>query len=376
MPTMTLLDRAIAKQFLINVIVLFVILCGFVVIIDVSLHADEFLRLAERIGSQDGEPVGGLRKALIALVLCADLWWPKLLQLYNFLLGMVMVASMGFTCTQMLRNREFIAMMAAGIGLHRVMRPILLVAIALTAVQMLNQELVIPRIAPLLVREHEDAGNHRLGVGSVPLTLDGQGRLFRAETFDADTGELGGLYILERDDQGRATRAITADSARYDGAAWVLTNGHAEPRSRAAVGARVPADRVESSLDPQELRMIRFASYKQSLSFSQTARMLDRSTLVDPEQRAKLERIRWGRFSMMISSLLSLLIAMPFYIQRVPTNMVSQSLKCAPFAITALIGGILGASVGIPGIPAAVGVFVPVMILSVVAVAQFSSLKT
>lgn len=373
---MTLLDRAIAKQFLINVVVLFVILCGFVVVIDVSLNADQFLRLAEQIGSQDGGEVGGLRKGLIALVLCADLWWPKLLQLFNFLLGMVMVASMGFTCTQMLRNREFIAMMAAGIGLHRVMRPILIVALGLTTLQAINQELIIPKIAPLLVRDHEDAGNHKLGSAAVSLTLDGQGRLFRADRFDADTGEMFGVYVLERDEQGRATRVVTAESAKYENDAWLLTNGFAEPRQRASVGARSAASRIESSLDPEELRMNRFESYKQALSFSQVGKMLDRSTLKDPEQRARLERIRWGRFSMMISSLLSLLIAMPFYIQREPTNMVTQSLKCAPFAIAALIGGILGASVGIPGLPAAVGVFVPVMILSVVAVAQFSALKT
>jgi lipopolysaccharide export system permease protein len=376
---MTLLDRAIARQFLTNVVVLFVILCGFVVIIDVSLNADQFLLLAERIANADlpeGQDAGGLRKGVIALVLCADLWWPKLLQLYNFLLGMVMVASMGFTCTQMLRHREFIAMMAAGIGLHRVMRPIMIVALGLTSLQIVNQELIIPRIAPLLVRDHQDAGNHKLGEASVSLTPDGQGRLFRAGAFDADTGEITGVFILERDADGRALRAIVADTARYENGAWVFENGYEEPRERASMGSRRPIDRIESSLDPDELRMDRFESYKQALSFSQVGNMLDRESLADPDQRSRLERIRWGRFSMMISSLLALLIAMPFYIQRVPTNMVVQSLKCAPFAILAVIGGILGASVPIPGLPAAIGAFVPVMILSIVAVAQFSGLKT
>jgi len=373
---MTLLDRYIARQFLTNVVALFVILFGFVVVIDVSLNADELMLTAARVGAADGIEPSGVRKALIAVLLAADLWWPKLLQLFNFLLGMVMVAAMGFTFTQMLRHREFIAMMAAGIGLHRVMRPVLLVALALTGVQLLNQELVIPRIAPLLVREHEDAGNHKMGEASVPLTVDGQGRLFRAQSFNADTGHLTGVYILERDDEGRATRVITADAARYENGAWQLENGMAEPRSRSAVGPRVPIDRIESSLDPHELRMNRYKSYRQALSFSQVGSMLARDTLADPDQRARLERIRWGRFSMMLSALLSLVIAMPFYIQRTPTNMIVQTLKCAPFAILALIGGILGASVAIPALPPALGVFIPVMILSVVAVAQLSSLKT
>lgn len=368
---MSLLDRAIARHFLTNVVLLFVILCGFVVVIDISLNMDRFLRAAGEIG-----PGGGVRRLLIAFVLIADLWWPKLLQLYNFLLGMVLVAGMGFTCAQMTRDREFIAMMAAGISLHRVLRPILVVAVFLLGLQVLNQELVIPRIAPLLVRDHGDAGDHRLGAASVPLTADGQGRLFRADSFDADTGELGGLFILERDDEGQATRAVIAESAVYEDGGWNLVNARAEPRGRLGAGPAVPIDRIESSLSPNELRMNRYRAYRQALSFAQVGRMLDRQTLVDPGQRARLERIRWGRFSIMASAVLSLLIAMPFYVRREPTNMVVQSLRCAPFAVAALIGGILGASAAIPGVPAALGVFIPVMILSVVAVAQLSALKT
>lgn len=373
---MTLLDRYIARQFLVNALALFVILCAFVVVIDVIMNMDRFLRMAADLGARDGQPAGGLRRVLVAAVLIADLWWPKLLQLYNFLLGMVMVAAMGFTCSQLTRHREFIAMMAAGIGLHRVMRPILVVALGLTGLQVINQELVIPRIAPLLVREHRDAGNHSLGVASVSLTEDGQGRLFRAGAFDADTGELRDLYVMERDADRHAARAIHAESATYRNGGWDLVNAVAEPRGRAAAGRPEPIARIESSLDPDRLRMNRFESYKQALSFRQVGEMLARDTLADPEQRDALQRIRWGRFAMMLSGLLSLAIAMPFYVRREPTNMVVQSLKCAPVAITALIGGVLGASAAIPGVPAALGVFLPVMILSVVAVAQVSGLHT
>ena len=42
----------------------------------------------------------------------------------------------------------------------------------------------------------------------------------------------------------------------------------------------------------------------------------------------------------------------------------------------ALVGGVVGASAAIPGLPATIGVFIPVMILSVVAVAQVSAMKT
>tara|TARA_R110000765_G_scaffold426422_1_gene541997 strand:- start:1679 stop:2803 length:1125 start_codon:yes stop_codon:yes gene_type:complete len=374
---MSLLDRYIARQFLTNVVLLFVILFSFIIVIDVSLNIDQFLDMAKRLGAQtsDQDP-GTIRRTVLSILLIADLWWPKLLQLYNFLLGMVMVGAMGFTFSQMSKSRELIALMAAGIGLHRIIKPVLVVAIGLTALQLVNQEFIIPRIAPLLVRGHENAGDHKLSVDSVPLTKDGQGRLFRAASFDANSNTLEGLYILERNEAGYTTRAITAQSATYTNGGWDLTNATAQSRTQTTVGQPQPIERIESSLDPNELRINRYESYSQALSFAQAREMLNRDTLKDPKKRARYERIALGRFSMMISGILTLIIATPFYATREPKNMVIQSIRCAPIAIITLIAGVIGATAAIPGLPTTVGVFIPVMILSVVAVAQFSALKT
>ncbi|MFG0246979.1 MAG: LptF/LptG family permease [Phycisphaerales bacterium JB052] len=374
---MMMLDRYIAKQYLINVIALMLILFSFVVVIDASLNIDRFMEMAERLATQNGgDAPGSIRRWLVTLLLIADFWWPKLLQLYSFLIGMILVGAMGFTFAQMTRNREFIALMAAGVGLHRVMKPVVIVALIFMGLQIINTEVLIPRVAPLLVRDHDDIGSRALGGAKVPLTLDGSGRLFRAAEFDADTGTMSGVYILERDENGKATRAITADQAIHRGQGWDLINGVARQRGVSTPQPPAPIDRIESSLDPNELRMNRYESYAQSLSFTQVSQMLARPTLTDPVKRARYARIKWGRFAIMISSLLALLIAMPYYITREPQNMVVQSLKCAPIAIIALIGGVLGASASIPGLPPAIGVFIPVMILSIVAVAQVSALKT
>jgi len=374
---MTILDRYIARQYIFNVLALLFILFSFVLVIDVSLNMDRFLRLAERMGAQNtGEDISSVRRAVVTVLLIADLWWPKLLQLYNFLIGMILVGAMGFTFSQMTKHREFVAMMTAGVGLHRVMRPVLVVAFCFTGLQIVNMELVIPKIAPLLVRDHGDAGSRQLGSASVPLTLDGSGRLFRAASFNADTDTLTGVYILERDEQGKAARVITAKSATYANNTWVLTDGLAQIRGTETIAPATPIATIDSSLDPNELRMNRYESYSQALSFRQVSQMLDRESLTDPGKRARYTRIKWGRFAVMISSLLALVISMPFFITREPKNAVIQSLKCAPIAIISLIGGILGASASIPGLPPALGVFIPVMLLSVIAVAQISSMKT
>ncbi|PCI09008.1 hypothetical protein COB72_07320 [bacterium] len=374
---MTILDRYIARQYIFNVMALLVILFSFVLVIDVSLNMDRFLRLADNLGIQNAdEAPSTIRRWIVTVLLIFDLWWPKLLQLYNFLIGMILVGAMGFTFSQMTRNREFVAMMAAGVGLHRVVRPVIIIAIGFTVLQVINTELIIPRIAPLLVRDHGQAGTHQLKAAAVPLTLDGSGRLFRAASFDSETETLQGVYILERDDQGKASRVITANTATYSNGGWDLVNGKAQIRGSALIEPFTPLARIETSLDPNELRMNRFESYSQALSFRQISQMLNRETLTDPAKRARYTRIKWGRFAMMISSLLALIISMPFYITREPKNMVLQSIKCAPIAIISLIGGVLGASASIPGIPPAIGVFLPVMLLSIIAIAQVSSMKT
>lgn len=380
---MSILDRYIARQYLINVVVLLTILFSFVVVIDVSLNFERFTKVATAL-AQEGTPEGVepeepgfIRRTMLTILVIVNLWWPRLLQLFNFLLGMVLVAAMGFTCAQMNRNREFLAMLAAGLGLARVIRPIMVIAALLSGVQLLNQELIIPRIAPLLTRDHGEAGKVELGTSAVKLIEDGENRVFHAKSFDADAEVMTGMTVFERDEEGRPLRAISAEQATWRDGGWDLTNGVAEPRGRRS-GARFesePLDRIETALGPTELKMDRFQSFRQAMSFSQLGQMLDQPGR-DPKSSHQLERLRWGRFAIVLANLLTLLIAIPFYATREPTNMVAQSLKCAPIAIISIMGGVLGASAGIPGVPAGLGVFIPVMILTVIALARSTNIPT
>ncbi len=379
---MSILDRYIARQFLINVATLFVILFSFVIVIDVSLNIERFFdRAVELHTGDDGEAPGFVRKVVVTALVVADLWWPRLLQLFNFMLGLVMVAAMGFTCTQLSRHREFLAMLAAGLSLHRVGRPILAVAIGLTMIQAVNQEVMLPRIAPLLSRDHGDAGKRGLGETPVPLTPDGAGWIYRADAFDADEGVLRGVYILERDPETKqAVRQITATRATWNDGGWDLTNGREQYITRRDGSARDEqpraVHRVETALDPATLKLNQYREYRNALSFAQAGQMLKKGSTLDPQTRRDLSRVRWGRVSMMLSALLTLIIAMPFFVTRTPGNMLVQSLKCAPISIGALVLGVLGSSAALPGIPPWLGAFLPVMALSTIAVAMISLVKT
>lgn len=398
---MNTLDRHIARQYLFNVIALMVVLFSFVVMIDVALNIGRFLTRAEQL--HHGTELGSLRKAVVTTMLVVDIWWPRLLQLFNYTIGLGLMGAMGFTFTQLVRHREIVAMLAGGISLYRTIRPVLVVAALMMGLRVINQEFVIsnPRIAPLLGRDPSEAGKRELGEFQVPPTPDGNNNVLFAHRFDPKTNTMYGVELWKRE-KGIVTSRVSADEARWTGAkqvspsdeghvpggsssgTWVLTNPSVnrlelgKPGEGAVLNTRAaaaPPKFLETDLEPATLLFNRFASFSQSLSWLQIGEMLD-SPRLKPEMREKLERIRWGRVSTMFSAVLSLLITMPFFLMREPRNMLLQSLKCAPVGIISLMGGVLLSAMPVPGLPAGFAVFLPVVILLPVAIATLSSIRT
>jgi lipopolysaccharide export system permease protein len=466
---MSLIDRYIAKSYLTNVVALLVILFSFVVTVDVSLNLNRFARAAAQAieretqaaraaennpentpannsdpapepGTQTTESTSSLTHLLKVVALVADLWWPRLLMLFNFLIGLVMIGAMGFTCAQMVRHSEFVAILASGQSLHRVWKPILLVSTSLIALQAANQQWVLPRIAPLLTRDTGDAGKHDLAAANVPMTVDGDNRVWAARLFDPATETLTDVIVYERTDDGRAIRTLTAPSATWDGGAWVLKSPHLIVHDRAAqkriddAASKPTADEpavattqpapdiqpdpateskpdtepsaetvpnaaeqgepnltIETNLSPVELSRLRFASFSRNLSWSQIGAIIRRNEAQAAQRlsigdtraaqrfakRARdLERVRFGRVSVMLASLLAIVICLPMFVTRVPRNMAIQSLKCAPVALAALMGAMLGAEAPLPGLAPQLAVFLPVLLLAPIAVLTASSVET
>lgn len=377
---MTTLDRYIARQYFFNVVALLVLLFSFVVVVDVTLNIDRMFKVAAKFAP--GETLSGPVKLWVVLRLATDLWWPRLLQLFSFLLGMVLMAAMGFTLSQIVRHRELVAMLASGISLRRAARPILAVAVLMTLVQIADQELVLPRIAPLLTRDHGDAGTHQMKDFPVALTSDSTSRLFYARSFEpgeANTGRLTGLYVWERGAGGKPERLVTAPSAAWRDGAWELDDATVTQLDAADTPAgpavAVAGMRISTDLDPTALLMRRYANFSHSLSWGQMSGLLGSENL-DPRLRDRLERIRYGRVSTVIANLLAMLIVMPFFLTREPKNMVLQSLKCAPIGMITLLGAVLGAAAPVPGIPPALAAFLPVLVLAPIAAGSLAAMKT
>ncbi|MCE2653138.1 MAG: LptF/LptG family permease [Planctomycetaceae bacterium] len=415
--SLSILDRYIARQFLINIAVLLVLLGSFVVLVDASLNLQRFLGVAEATLREQGQSSAGpIKRALTAVILAADLWWPRLLQLYNYLVGIVLIGAMGFTFAQLVRHREIVAALAGGISLTRLIRPVLLVAAAMITLQIINQEVVIPRIAPLLLRSNTEITRRDFSSFPVPITPDSQGRLIMAQRFDPNAadgaGELIKPHIWESDTAGRLIRRISADKATFistpanpansakpsappapaaapaapaTAGYWKL---HAPvvtrlalvdaPGSQAGASASATArapDRLVTDLDPTALKVAHYRTFSQSLSWLQIREAVA-SPATSPQLREQLLRIGWGRVAVIVCVFLSLLIAIPFFLTREPRNMVAQTLKAAPISIGALLGSILGTAAPLPGLPVEAAVFVPVLALLPMAIAMLTSMKT
>lgn len=376
---MSTLDRYIARQYFFNVVALLVLLFSFVVVVDLTLNIDRMFKVAATFDSE----LTGIRRVGLVASLAADLWWPRLLQLFVFLLGMVLMAAMGFTLSQIVRHRELVAMLAGGISLRRAARPVMVVAALMTLVQVADQELLIPRIAPLLTRDHGDAGKHELKGFGVPLTSDASRRLFYAQSFEPNPGILRSVTIWERNADGRPVQQVTAPEARWTGTAWEMESATVRPLEmiNVAPGSSTPgapparALTITTDLDPTALTLRHYANFSHSLSWRQISGLLATPEL-DPALREKLLRIRYGRISTILSNFLAMLIVMPFFLTREPKNMVLQSLKCAPVGIITLLGAVLGASAPFPGLPPAVAAFLPVMVLAPIAAGSIASMKT
>jgi len=378
---MNTLDRYIARQYLFNALALLVILFSFVVAVDVALNLDKFLKSAtDMMGPTGG---GEVRRIVLATLLVFDLWWPRLLQLFTYLVGLVLVAAMGFTFTQMVRNREMVAVLAGGISLHRLMRPVLIVAAVFLVIKVIDQECVLsqPKVAALLARDTNDAGVREWKDFPVRLASDSDHRVWLARRFDPGAGEMEDVTIWVRDAGGQAQSIIHADKAQWRAGGWDLTGSRHESTtlalsgSSAVVGRDSAPTRILTDLDPSTLKFNRYATFSQTLSWGQIGEMLG-SASVKPDVRDRLQRIRWGRVSQLLSSVLSLIITMPFFLMREPRNMLLQSLKASPIGIISLMGGVLLSSVAWPGLPPGFAVFIPVLVLIPVAIAAVSWLKT
>ncbi|QDV35411.1 LptF/LptG family permease [Tautonia plasticadhaerens] len=133
-----ILDRQRYWAFLKAYVICFVSLVGLIIVIDAFANFDEFTQAA-----------GGL--ALLKKI--GRYYLVRTSLFLDRLSGVIAMMAAVFTATWMQRNNELLAMLAAGVGTKRVIRPVLISACLVNGVAVLNQEWVMPEIADELMQK-------------------------------------------------------------------------------------------------------------------------------------------------------------------------------------------------------------------------------
>jgi len=155
---MKTLDRYIVRTFLSNAIIFLVVMLTLRIVLDLFTNVDEF---TEQSGS------------FFAIV--GDIWAYYTVHSFAYFIelgGLIIVASAGFSLARMNHTNELTAMLASGMSLHRVVLPIIICSMLMGGLIILDQELVIPRVAHLLIRKHDDSGSNAKKNLLVPVMVD------------------------------------------------------------------------------------------------------------------------------------------------------------------------------------------------------------
>ena len=374
-----ILDRYVAKNFLIGYMIAFCVLIGLRIVIDLFVNLDEFTEHAD-LGT-----ISVIMNIFIFYGLNSTLY-------FRDFAGMITVVAAAFSLGKMVHHNELTAMMASGISLKRVIAPILVLAIVLTGLLIIDQELIIPSLSNKLVRSQDDLpGQESYDVWFVS---DASGSLICSPRFDVKTSTLQKPIIITREKKTGSfiwepTGWIEAKSAHYDPKHhdWLLTDGFFTPIPKTGpqesdeqntISARVPLPAYYTDITPQEIPVIQASDQKTLLSSRQLSQLAARGTKL--KDLAFLYSQKQFRITDPVMNFVMLLVCLPVLVCRDPKSMKSAIAISFAITIASLIVGFvckLLATEDVFGhIVPEFWAWLPIFIFAPVAFIELDSMKT
>jgi lipopolysaccharide export system permease protein len=372
----SILDRYVIKQFLIGYAIALLVMLGMFITVDLFVNLDEF---AERADLGAGAVMGNIASYYGAHVV---LW-------FRDLAGVITVVAAVFSLARMTKNNELIAVMASGMSLKRFIAPIIVLATLLTGLQVLDQEILIPRLAQQLTRGHDDVpGTKKYDLW---FAADSNGNLINTFCFDEKLQKMGNALFIVRKriagtDQMIVVGRIKAREAAYDAArgGWALTDGQMmripESKDTIQVGPQTePADFFASDLTPQQIPMRRQEGYKSLLSSAQLLHLAN-SKGTRQSDLAELYLQKHTRITDPVLNLVMLLVALPVLVCRDPRDMktailISFGTSTACFAMT-FICKMFATEVFFNQVRPELWAWAPIFLFVPIAFVQLDSMKT
>lgn len=376
---MKILDRYIAKNFLIGYLISMGVLVGMRVVIDLFVNVDEFAQLADRA---DLNSIQLLQRIFFYYGVQSTLY-------FRDFAGIITVVAAVFSLGKMTRNNELIAIMASGISLKRIIMPIILLSIILTGLLVVDQEVLIPKFANYLVRSHDATPGQE--AYELWFLSDGNGSLICTKKFDEQTQQMHTPTIIKRRKTGEGSwevvGRILADLAVYNEKQkrWDLTKGvytpltiHKDTEDFSSVSLPYPVDYYESDLVPADIPIRRQEGYKSLLSSHQLAVLVRNQARI--KDKAELHSQRHFRFTDPIVNIIMLLVSLPVLVCRDPKAMktavvvsFSITLACFIFMFTCKM---LATEVFFGQVRPALWAWLPIIVFMPIALIEIDSMKT
>ncbi len=375
---MKILDRYIAKNFMVGYIIAFCVLIGLRIIIELFVNLDEFAEHAD-LG------LWTVAWHVITFYACQTTLY------FRDIAGVIIVVAAAFSLGRMVRANELVAIIASGVSAKRIVGPILVLALFFTGLSVANQELLIPSISHKLVRDEDKfAGGESYDVW---FMTDSKGSLICSRRYYVDTETLDHPTIItrRRGDPNvpgiwTVTGRISADTAVYNHQTgnWDLTNGvyvevtPSDAESDMSIRPRPLATYEGSDLLPKDIPVRQMSGFNMLLSSRQlTALAAQKTTIKDV---AQLTSQKHFRITDPLINLTMLMVSLPVLICRDPKTMksailVSFALTAACF-VTTFVCKMLAAEVVFARLMPEFWPWVPLFIFFPIAIIELDSMRT
>jgi lipopolysaccharide export system permease protein len=325
---MKILDKYVAKNFLIGYAIAFCVLVGLRIIIDLFVNLDEFTEHAD----------------LGMLTVTANIlrfYGLNTTLYFRDFAGMITVVAAAFSLGKMVRSNELTAMMASGVSLKRVIGPIIVLSLLLAGLFVADQEFIIPPLGDELVRSQDDIpGQESYDVWFIS---DCNGSLICSQRFAVETSTLyEPTIILRRREPNsiiwQVTGRIDAERAVYNPKTgrWDLINGQytdisgsAGGQGRDSVTVR-PLASYSTDITARDIPIRRQSRHKTLLSSRQLAALAAHGTKV--KDLAQLYSQKHFRITDPVINFVMLMVSLPILVCRDPKSMKSAIM--ASFGIT------------------------------------------
>jgi len=305
-----IIDRYVAKEFLISYLIVMMVVLSLRVLIDLFLQFDEFVET-----KATGQAPGVIEVAGFIL----NYYVPKLFEYFRDFSGMIILLAAVFSLMRMTRQNELTAILASGISLKRVVAPIVLLGFVLNILMVVDQEFILPRLADKLTRRHDE--RDQLRAVRDFLLSDRDQSLFYGRRFDPQTKIITNMLVLLRSD-GQMIGHVTADQAKwdYDREVWKLTNGLYFKDETGNVQQDIREwPEYQSNITPEYLWLQRNSSFKNLMSYPELSRLIQRRQLKKNDELEAISETHF-RLATPIINMVMLLLGLPMLASREKRN--------------------------------------------------------